>query len=415
MSCLGIHVHRKMIGPNDSIARKTFRLDALRGTVSGFFEMGWQALALLVVTRYFDGTAFQKGLITSAFMAGLLLNPISVFYFGRSRIKAATLCGIIYFINAVLLALAAVSNYVGFFLFVGFFGAAVMAQQTPLFLQIYSNNFASSKRGKLVSISMTLGVLTSIPFAYYSGRLLDADLGFYRALYLAMAVASGVAAWLTLKIPSVPLLRNASSNPFAHFSVVWEDRVFGAMLLMLMVLGVGNLSVFHLRIEYMSAAKYGIMASNRDVVICIVAIPSVVHMAMTPLWGYVFDRFNFFAVRAAANISFVLSIATFFYVETIIALYIASAFFGVALAGARVNWSLWVTKFAPFDQESNYMSVHCFLTGVRGVVAPFMGFYLIQVFSIQKTAAMSIGLILLSTLALIPISRMTKGVVKEHG
>ena len=74
-----------------------------------------------------------------------------------------------------------------------------------------------------------------------------------------------------------------------------------------------------------------------------------------------------------------------------------------------------MTKFAPLDQESNYMSVHCFLTGVRGVVAPFMGFYLIQVFSIQKTAAMSIGLILLSTLALIPISRMTKGVVKEHG
>ncbi|MGK0238410.1 MAG: hypothetical protein ACI92G_001876, partial [Candidatus Pelagisphaera sp.] len=46
--------------------------------------------------------------------------------------------------------------------------------------------------------------------------------------------------------------------------------------------------------------------------------------------------------------------------------------------------------------------------------APFMGFYLIQVFSIQKTAAMSIGLILLSTLALIPISRMTKGGVNEN-
>lgn len=397
-----------MIAPNESIARKTFRLDSLRNAVGGFFEMGWQALALLIVTRYFDGTAFQKGLITSAFMAGLLLNPISVFYFGRSRIKAATLCGIIYFINAVLLAMAAVSDQVGFFLFVGFFGAAVMAQQTPLFLQIYSNNFSSSKRGKLVSVSMTLGVLTSIPFAYFSGQLLDADLGFYRALYLGMAIASAVAAWLTLKIPSVPLLRNASSNPFSHFSVAWKDKVFGAMLFMWMLLGIGNLSVFHLRIEYMSAAEYGIMASNRDVVICTVAIPSVVRMAMTPLWGYVFDRVNFFAVRAAANVSFVLSIATFFFAETIVALYIASMFFGIALAGARVNWSLWVTKFAPLDQESNYMSIHGFLTGVRGLGAPFMGFYLIQVFSIQDTAAMSIGLILFATTLLSPISRMVK-------
>ena len=129
-------------------------------------------------------------------MAGLLLNPISVFYFWRSRIKAATLCGIIYFVNAVLLSLAVLSNHVSFFLFVGFFGAAVMAQQTPLFLQIYSNNYSSTKRGKFVSISMALGVLTSIPFAYYSGQLLDSDLGFYRALYVFMAVASGVAAWL---------------------------------------------------------------------------------------------------------------------------------------------------------------------------------------------------------------------------
>ena len=402
-----------MIGARESIARETFRLDSFRCAMYGFFEMGWQALALLVVTRYFDGTAFQKGLITSAFMVGLLLNPISVFYFGRSLIKAATLCAIIYFVNAGLLVLAALSNHVSFFLFAGFFGSAVMAQQTPLFLQIYSNNYASSKRGKFVSISMTLGVLTSIPFAYYSGQLLDSDLGFYRALYVFMAVASVVAAWLTLKIPSVPLVRNASSNPFAHFSVAWENRVFGAMLIMWMLLGIGNLSVFHLRIEYMSAAEYGIMASNGDIVICIVAIPSVIRLALTPVWGYVFDRFNFFAVRAAANISFVVSIATFFFVETIVALYVASVFFGIALAGARVNWSLWVTKFAPPDQESNYMSVHGFLTGVRGVGAPFMGFYIIQMISIQKTAAMSIGLILFATLLLVPISRMAKGVVKE--
>ena len=83
-------------------------------------------------------------------------------------------------------------------------------------------------------------------------------------------------------------------------------------------------------------------------------------------------------------------------------------FFGIALAGARVNWSLWVTKFAPLDQESNYMSIHGFLTGVRGLGAPFMGFYLIQVFSIQDTAAMSIGLILFATTLLSPISRMVK-------
>jgi MFS family permease len=54
------------------------------------------------------------------------------------------------------------------------------------------------------------------------------------------------------------------------------------------------------------------------------------------------------------------------------------ALFGIANAGGNVTWSLWVTKLAPPDAVAEYMSVHTFFTGLRGLFSPFIAFYLIQ-------------------------------------
>ncbi|NDF01570.1 MAG: hypothetical protein EB034_25395, partial [Verrucomicrobia bacterium] len=48
---------------------------------------------------------------------------------------------------------------------------------------------------------------------------------------------------------------------------------------------------------------------------------------------------------------------------------LGAVIFGVSNAGGDVAWSLWVTKFAPPERVADYMSVHTFFTGVRGVAA----------------------------------------------
>ena len=65
------------------------------------------------------------------------------------------------------------------------------------------------------------------------------------------------------------------------------------------------------------------------------------------------------------------------------------AIFGVANAGGQVTWSLWVTKLAPDHAVAEYMSVHTFFTGVRGILSPFLAFYLIGHFSFQTVATAS--------------------------
>ena len=61
-----------------------------------------------------------------------------------------------------------------------------------------------------------------------------------------------------------------------------------------------------------------------------------------------------------------------------------------------------MTKFAPPGRVADYMSVHTFLTGVRGVLAPMAAFHFAAKLSLGMMAALSSALIVLATLLLVP-------------
>ena len=46
------------------------------------------------------------------------------------------------------------------------------------------------------------------------------------------------------------------------------------------------------------------------------------------------------------------------------------------MGGALLVWELCVIDFAPRSQVPLYMSLHTFLTGLRGIIAPFFGVWL---------------------------------------
>jgi predicted MFS family arabinose efflux permease len=90
------------------------------------------------------------------------------------------------------------------------------------------------------------------------------------------------------------------------------------------------------------------------------------------------------------------SIFVFFSTKNIWILGLAAALNGVAMGGGTLSWNLWVTKFAPKERTAAYMSVHTFLTGVRGFAAPFLGFYLLTRWGSKTTGAMGSVMILIS-------------------
>ena len=81
---------------------------------------------------------------------------------------------------------------------------------------------------------------------------------------------------------------------------------------------------------------------------------------------------------------------------------VASAFLGLGFAGGDIAWNLWVTKYAPPERTADYMAVHVFLTGLRGLVAPSIGFALIAVVGRGATGWLAVGGVALASLMLLP-------------
>src|SRR6267142_806953 len=172
-----------------------------------------------------------------------------------------------------------------------------------------------------------------------------------------------------------------------------------------MLMGFANLMMLPLRVEYLANPKYH--AGRQAVSVSMIAlltgvIPNLARLVLSPIWGHLFDHMNFFTLRVALNIGFALGILTFFTTNSFTGLVVGAMVYGISNAGGDVAWSLWVTKFAPPGRVADYMSVHTFLTGVRGVLAPVFAFYFASELSLGILAAINSGLIVLATALLLP-------------
>src|SRR5258706_1768734 len=111
---------------------------------------------------------------------------------------------------------------------------------------------------------------------------------------------------------------------------------------------------------------------------------------------------NFFVLRITLNLGFALGILAFFTSHSPAGLVIGAIIYGVSNAGGDVAWSLWVTKFAPPERVADYMSVHTFFTGMRGVIAPVVAFQLAMHWAPQTISWLGAWMILAATLIQIP-------------
>lgn len=391
--------------PLDPRAAATFRFDRVRGACSGILETGWQTFALLVAVRVYEASPNMKALLVAANPFGLLLTPITLFAISRMNLPAGIAAGRFLAVAALALVAGTFANIGWLFILSMLVASMAAAQQLPLIVNIYSENYPPRRRGQLLSQSIVLAVIFSAAFAYGGGALLDWRLDWFPWLFATMAIAAAVSGWALARIPSNPVTAQQGRNPMQSVSWAWKDPVFGTMLFVWMLMGLGTLLIVPLRVEYMANEVFGINATNAEVALVVAIIPSAVRMLTTHMWGWLFDNYNFFVIRTTLNGLFLVGILIFFNTSQLWVLGVAGAIFGLAMAGGNIAWSLWVTKFAPPERVSAYMSVHTFFTGIRGVIAPFLGFHLITQASPSTTAWISAGLIAVSMFLLGPARR----------
>jgi len=359
-------------------ARATFRNDLLRAPFAGILEAGWSTFALVIAIRYFDASETHKAFIAGSGPIGFLLTPLTLYIAASLRARPSLACALVFGAAALLLTGASLIQSLTFFTLFAVSSQMAAVQQGPLMLQIYTENYTRAERGSRMTGPFMLTALCSIGFAVLGGRLLDQKIEAYQWIFIIMVVAAGVCALACSRIPSSPLSREHIGNPWQNFSLIWKDRFFGFLLGSWMLLGLGNLLTVPVRVDYLANPIYGVNASNTTIAILLLVVPATTRILSTKMWGHFFDRLHFVTTRNLLNIFFLASIALFFFSKNIYVLGLAMACQGLAMGGGKIFWSLWVTKIAPEEKASSYMSIHMALTGVRGTLAPFLGYYILS-------------------------------------
>jgi len=388
----------------DALQAQTLRLERFRAVSSGIVETAGSTFILLFAVQQLHCSATAKALLSSGGSIGLLLTPWVLHWTMKRGIKSSRAAGYVHLLGAGAFLTAALFSNVYVFVAASVLALTCTAASIPLMTQIYQDNYPSHLRGRLFSSTNMIRIAVAAGFAWIAGTLLNDHLEYYQFAMAAFGLAMACSAAFLLRCPSRTITKR-SSGPFHALKFVREDPVFRNTLISWMLMGSANLMMVPLRIEYMGNPAYGLMLAPAMIALLNATIPGVARLVLSPMWGRMFDRMNFFVLRICLNMGFVISILAFFTGDSTYGLVIGAVIFGVAFAGGDVAWSLWVTKMAPPDHVADYMTVHTFLTGIRGVIAPLVAFHLLQAVSIVWLAAGCATMIVLASLLLIPEAR----------
>jgi MFS family permease len=393
--------------PDAERTQLTYRYERWRAVSAGILETAGATFLLLFAVRWYEAGAFAKALVAASGSTGLMLAPWIV-----SRVEAAgwpvsLAASRLAAIGAITFAIMALAPVPPVFVIGSLVAMTMSSVAIPLLTQIYQENYPAAERGKLFSRTFMIRIATAAIFSELAGRVLSAHIGYFRWLLLVFAAAFAFAAFCLGRIPSRPLTVSGGTHPFRALRYAREDRVFRITLISWMFLGFATLMMGPLRVEYLANPKHGVTWNGQSltpahIAMLVGVIPNLARLVLSPIWGYLFDRMNFFVLRITLNCGFALGAISFFVGGNIFWLVVAAILFGVSNAGADVAWSLWVTKFAPPERVADYMSVHTFFTGVRGVIAPLIAFYFIAGLPVNYVGWICAGLILIGTLLLVP-------------
>lgn len=390
-----------MSQPSAETTRRTFRLEMWRSVPVGIVEFLFVPFAALVALKYYDASDSQKAFLLASSQVGLVASLGIVPLVRRLGWTANGTAAAWQLLAAVALGIAATfPESLAVFVAGLSFGMFAMMLPLPLQTQIYQQNFPTTRRGKLYAVTTVFRGLIAVAFAWPMGELLKGNIEFFRPL---LWLFSGVCVWAAVLVMRMPKVHvsTGSRNPLTAFRWLRDDKKFRMLIVSWMLMGLGNLTSLKIWVEYFANADYGNGFDASQVTLLTVIIPGAVKLAFTYPWGWLFDRMNFYLLRVVLNCLFTVAVLTVFFGEGFWVKALGTGLQGFAFAGGNIAWSLWVTKLAPPEHTAEYMSVHTSMTGVRGVAAPFIGFWFLRHFG-DGVALFSVALMTLSTLILIP-------------
>lgn len=381
--------------------RRTFRLELLRSVPQGVLGTALMTFAVFIAIRDFGLPSWMKGAILGSSSVGLLMSLFVVQLIRRIGWTVNRMAAGLWVLSSLGFLAAAFSQGQAWLYVGGTCSAFVgLGAGLPLMAQIYRKHYSDERRGRLFSLSSLMRTIVVALAGWGFGLWLEG--GSYRELFIVYALSCLVMAACVSGMAPVMLRASNRILWFDAFRHAGSDRAFRKLLVVWMFLGLGNLVAMALFVEFIGNPRYGFALDADRTGLITSTIPMVAAMVTVVPWGAVFDRLPFYSVRGLINLVFVAGILTYYLGGGVTGLIFGMGLHGIARSGGEILWALWTTRFADSERVAEYQSVHSFLTGVRGVLAPFIAFAVIESMGPASVAWMSAALMLFATAMILP-------------
>jgi len=367
-------------------------------------------LASFVGIKALDASYWEIAVLTATFPLG---NLLAVFWAARisNRSKTPFILWPQLFTMLVLFTMPWVRSAPVFTLVV----CLTMLAQSPVVSAVTGItrlNYPPHRRSSLVAIARSGSILTAAAFAFFAGGILDMDPNWFRVLFpaTALGIFAGAAQFSRVRVSGELRLRERSeSNPMTLrgvLGILWKDRPFRRYEYSFFAFGFANivlLTVFPFFLEQEFNAGY------LDAGLALVTIPTFLSLLFLPFWGRILDRKNPLLVRFIVNLAFMVFPISCFFAQGMGLVYLGKAVQGVFTGGSSLVWLLGVNYFARKTEVPAYMALHQTLTGIRGLIAPFFGIWLMSAVGMRYSFLVCAGLMLFGALL------MLREVIHERG
>ena len=281
---------------------------------------------------------------------------------------------------------------------------------------IYQKNIHHTRRAKVYGYTISLGMLVSVAVTFLAGRILD----FHEEHFRWILVGTGIAGFISsVLLSTIRLQEPIVEAPCAKVKIRFRDlmldpirrtltlmktnKAFAAFERDFSIYGMGYIMMQPIIPIYM-VDKLQLSYTNNFLAKGILS--QVGMLVLSPLIGKLHDRmhpFRFIAASFALLMVFPLLfvLSSLWAGESVLAVvivFIAYTIFGIAMAGVNLSWNMSSIFFAGKEDASMYQSVHVTMTGIRGLIAPVLGFSLLKIMGINSVFYVAAGFLALAAL-----------------
>ncbi len=369
-------------------------------------------LASIVVVKTFNGGDFLVATASATPMGALLFSAVwGLLCVGRPKLRLATMFGAGTALMVATVGLTPHSRWGGVLFVVQMALAQLfLSGVVTLRAAMWKHNYPPDKRGVITARLQALRMMTALTSVWAASVLFDYKPESYRWVYPAIAGFGAVglvvlqrlhvrrerselrSAYIMNGSGEVSTIRydlRALVSPRQVTNRMWEllrtDRRYTRFLGAQMLLGVGTQMVLPVLVITLDKAfaLYWINTMIMEV------LPKLLSFGSLRRWGCYFDRVNVSRFRVliglCAVVAVCLGLAGTLTIElgwwresfgAVVALGLfagRSVMLGLQHGGGTLAWNLGHLHFAKREDAELYLGVHVSLTGVRGLIAPFVG------------------------------------------